>query len=136
MVEIRPRVGASANSPQNAAGTGAVGAEPGGRQAGGHRRGGPAAGTPSELWERGLAKDRRPLRPQAAHHLSIRTCRRLLRGGAVRGDLADDVDVVLDHHRHPQQRASLTSPQALERGVTSPERSNLPSRATPANASS
>ena len=119
----------------------AVGAQPDGREA---RRdgGGRAAARPScgplgvprvargavrarlghvaphgQLGQRRLAQHGRPGGAQAAHHLGVARGGRLVRAGAVTGDLAGDVDVVLHGDGHAEQWARLAGPQALERRV-------------------
>ena len=126
---------------RNPDGGAAVGAQPDGREARGHGGGRAAARATrarsvshglrvapcvrdSVMWPHmassgsvRLAQHRRPGGAQAAHDLGIARGRRLVRAGAVTGDLAGDVDVVLHGNGHAEQWARLAGPQALERRI-------------------
>ena len=65
-----------------------------------------------ELGLRRLAEDRRARGVQAAHDLGVVRRWRLVRTRAVSGDLAGDVDVVLDDDRDAEQRTRLAGAQA------------------------
>ncbi len=61
-----------------------------------------------KLAQRGLAEDHRAGGAQAPDDLGVGGCRRRAAAGAVRGDLAGEVDVVLDRDRDPEQRPPLS----------------------------
>ena len=67
-----------------------------------------------ELAQRGLAEDHRAGGAQAPDDLGVGGRCRWLTAGAVRGDLAGNVDVVLDRDRHAQQRTPLSVLEALQ----------------------
>ena len=75
-----------------------------------------------QLRHRGLAQYRRSCEAQTAHDLGVAPDGRVVGAGAVTGDLAGEVDVVLHRHGYAQQRPRLPRAQPLQRGVGLRER--------------
>jgi hypothetical protein len=72
----------------------------------------------SELAQRGLAEDHCAGGAQVPDDVGVGGRGHRLTAGAVRGDLAGNVDVVLDRDRHAQQRTPLPVLEALQRCIS------------------